>query len=369
MTWFFGSVKLRALIYFRLSLVGSHGEEDESVLFFRIFEFNPFLIINIKGGRMISMKKIKGAIVAGIMLTFSVGIVSAADSKKPIMIPIHNWSSQVVMAYVIGGIFESMGNNVDYVPADSNGVYESIRLGDVTISHEVWEGAFGHAYYTAMEKGGLIEAGTHSALTIEDMGVPKWVIEQNICPGLPDWKALKGCGSKFAKADSGGKGVWLDGPWHVDPDTGKNLFEDRIPALGLDGEYTYKQTGSADALWAAIDSAKAAGEGIIIFNWTPNFTDSDGFVFIEFPPYFFGCRETEGGDGACGSPRGWLKKAANYKFPKTHPMAYKAFTKMDFNTGQIGQMAALVDIDKMSHKDAAKKWLAANEDVWKAFLK
>tara|TARA_B100001250_G_scaffold196892_1_gene169110 strand:+ start:243 stop:1307 length:1065 start_codon:yes stop_codon:yes gene_type:complete len=353
----------------RLSLVGFHGEEDESVLFFIIFEFNPFLIINIKGGRMISMKKIKGAIVAGIMLTFSVGIVSAADSKKPIMIPIHNWSSQVVMAYVIGGIFESMGNNVDYVPADSNGVYESIRLGDVTISHEVWEGAFGHAYYTAMEKGGLIEAGTHSALTIEDMGVPKWVIEQNICPGLPDWKALKGCGSKFAKADSGGKGVWLDGPWHVDPDTGKNLFEDRIPALGLDDEYTYKQTGSADALWAAIDSAKAAGEGIIIFNWTPNFTDSDGFVFIEFPPYFFGCRETEGGDGACGSPRGWLKKAANYKFPKTHPMAYKAFTKMDFNTGQIGQMAALVDIDKMSHKDAAKKWLAANEDVWKAFLK
>ncbi|MFL2809101.1 MAG: glycine betaine ABC transporter substrate-binding protein, partial [bacterium] len=263
------------------------------------------------------MKKIKGAIVAGIMLTFSVGIVSAADSKKPIMIPIHNWSSQVVMAYVIGGIFESMGNNVDYVPADSNGVYESIRLGDVTISHEVWEGAFGHAYYKAMEKGGLIEAGTHSALTIEDMGVPKWVIDQNICPGLPDWKALKGCGSKFAKADSGGKGVWLDGPWHVDADTGKNLFEDRIPALGLDGEYTYKQTGSADALWAAIDSAKAAGEGIIIFNWTPNFTDSDGFVFIEFPPYFYGCRETEGGDGACGSPRGWLKKAANYKFPKT----------------------------------------------------
>ena len=66
---------------------------------------------------MIYMKKIKCAIVAGIMLTFSVGIVSAADSKKPILIPIHNWSSQVVMAHVIGGIFESMGNNVSYVPA------------------------------------------------------------------------------------------------------------------------------------------------------------------------------------------------------------------------------------------------------------
>ena len=311
--------------------------------------------------------------VAAAALAMSLASVSgqalAADSSKPIVIPIHNWSSQVVMSYVIGGIFESMGNNVSYVPADSSGVYESIRLGDVTISHEVWEGAFGHAYYTAMEKGGLIEAGTHSALTIEDMGVPNFVIEQNLCPGLPNWEALKGCGSVFATADSGGKGVFLDGPWHVDPDTGKNLFEDRIGALGLDDEYTYKQTGSADALWAAIDSAEAAGEGVIIFNWTPNFTDSDGFYFIEFPPYFFGCRETEGGDGACGSPRGWLKKAANYKFPKTHPSAYKAYTKIDFSTGQIGQMAALVDIDKMSHEDAAAKWLADNADVWGAFTK
>ena len=60
------------------------------------------------------------------------GASKAADSSQPIVIPIHNWSSQVVMAYVIGGIFESMGNNVEYVPADTQAVYESIRNGDVT---------------------------------------------------------------------------------------------------------------------------------------------------------------------------------------------------------------------------------------------
>ena len=37
------------------------------------------------------------------------GIANSADSKKPIVIPTHNWSSQIVMAYVIGGIMESMG--------------------------------------------------------------------------------------------------------------------------------------------------------------------------------------------------------------------------------------------------------------------
>ena len=29
----------------------------------------------------------------------------SGDSAEPIVIPTHNWSSQVVMAYVIGGIF------------------------------------------------------------------------------------------------------------------------------------------------------------------------------------------------------------------------------------------------------------------------
>ena len=45
------------------------------------------------------------------LLVSLAGTSIAADSKKPIRIPTHNWSSQVVMAYVIGGIFESIGNN------------------------------------------------------------------------------------------------------------------------------------------------------------------------------------------------------------------------------------------------------------------
>ena len=55
--------------------------------------------------------------------------------------------------------------------------------------------------------------------------------------------------------------------------------------------------------------------------------------------------------------------------PKTHPAAYTTFSQISFNAGQIGQMAKLVDIDGMTHQDAAKKWLADNEDVWKPFTK
>jgi len=311
------------------------------------------------------MKRLLSLISAVLISLVSFTMVQAADSKKPIRIPTHNWSSQVVMAYVIGGIFESMGNNVEYVPADSQAVYESIRIGDVDISHEVWESAFGKSFTTALDKGGLLDWGDHEARTLEDMGYPNWVAK--LCPGLPDWNALKNadCAKAFATPDSGGKGRMLEGPqtWHGD------LIPQRIDALGLGDLWVVKFAGSADALWAELAAAKKEGRGTIIFNWTPNFTDGAGFTFIDFPPYTAGCRPEDGGDGKCGSPDGYLKKAVNADWTKTHPAAAKAFKKMSFSTGQIGAMAALVDVDKMTHEDAGKKWLADNESVWKAFTK
>jgi len=312
---------------------------------------------------MYIIKRTVGAIVAGIMLAFSAGTISAADSSSPIVIPTHNWSSQVVMAYVIGGIFKSMGNNVEYVSADTQAVYESIRQGDVTISHEVWQSTFGKSFYAAMGKGGIIDAGNHDTISLEEVGVPQWVIDKDLCPGLPNWEALKNCKDVFATADSGGKGRILDGPqsWHGVE------YTDRVEAL-LGDDWVVKFAGSADALWAELAAAKKEGRGTIVFNWTPNFTDKEGYAFIEWPAYYLGCRKQDGGDSKCGSPIGWLKKAANYKFPKTHPAAYTAFSRMSFTAGHIGGMAALVDIDKMTHADAAKAWLAANEDVWKPMI-
>jgi len=312
---------------------------------------------------MYILKRTVCAIVAGIILAFSVGTISAEDSSAPIVIPTHNWSSQVVMAYVIGGIFQSMGNNVEYVSADTQAVYESIRQGDVTISHEVWQSTFGKSFYAAMAKGGIIDAGNHDTISLEEVGVPQWVIDQDLCPGLPNYEALKNCKDVFATVDSGGKGRILDGPqsWHGVE------YTDRVEAL-LGDDWVVKFAGRADALWAELAAAKKEGRGTIVFNWTPNFTDKDGFAFIKWPTYYLGCRKQDGGDSKCGSPVGWLKKAANYKFPKTHPAAYTMFSRLSFTAGQIGGMAALVDIDGMTHADAATAWLAANGDIWKPFI-
>ena len=178
------------------------------------------------------------------------------------------------MAYVIGGIFESIGDRVAYTPSDSQAVYESIRLGDVTISHEVWQFAFGKSFDAARDKVVCSIGETMKPELWKIWDFQNWVIDEGLCPGLPNWEALKSpsCARNFVTPDSGRKGRWLEGPqsWH------QNLMPQRLEALGLGDLWTVKFAGSADALWAELKAAKKEGRGTIIFNWTPNFTDGGG---------------------------------------------------------------------------------------------
>ena len=74
--------------------------------------------------------------VAALGLATATASVAQEDSSEPIVIPIHNWSSQIVMSHVVGQMYEMMGNNVEFVTTDSQAVYESVRLGDVALELE-----------------------------------------------------------------------------------------------------------------------------------------------------------------------------------------------------------------------------------------
>jgi len=301
---------------------------------------------------------IAGAVAAMPMTAF------AADSSDPIVIPIHNWSSQIVMSNAVGQIFESMGNNVEFVTTDSQAVYESVRLGDVTLELEVWEGAFGASFRAALEKGGLHDAGDHNAVTREDWWYPMWT--KDACPGLPDWKALNDCAELFQTAESGGKGMYLDGPvdW-------LKHGQERVAALGMD--FIVVNAGSAAALWAHIGAAEADKKPIVVFNWTPNFAEAvwPG-EFVEFPEWVDGCdKDPAVGPNPnalydCGNPaKGYLKKAAWDGMEAKWPAAYCTLKAISFTNPQIAEMAKLVDTDELEPEEAATEWLAANESVWK----
>ena len=289
------------------------------------------------------------------------------DSSDPIRIPLHNWSSQLVGAEVVGGILEEAGFSVEYVPSDSQVVYQSMCDGDIELVHEVWEGAFGVAFQEQVDKGCVLDWATHNAVTREEWWYPIYVEEQ--CPGLPDWEALNACASIFATAETGDKGRFLGGP--VDWLKGD---EERVEGLGMDFEVV--NAGSAATLWAELDAASVDETPIVLFNWTPNFVEAvyEG-KFIEFPLFEDACR-TDPSWGVnselthdCGNPAdGYLKTGVGEHFPEKWPTAAAIMQRMDFTNPMLAAMAAAVDVDGKEPSEAATEWLAANEDLWQGWI-
>jgi len=304
-------------------------------------------------------------------LAATVGMIGfaayGAESDDPIVIPTHNWSSQIVMSHVVGNMYEEMGYNVEYVSTDSQAVYEAVRLGDVTLELEVWEGAFGVAFNEALEKGGIVDVGDHDAVTREEWWYPAYVEE--VCPGLPDWEALNACAEKFAAPETAPKGRFLGGPvdW---------LKHDAERVEALDMDFVVVNAGSASALWAELSAAEKRNQPIVLFNWTPNFIEAlyEG-DFVEFPPYVEGCKEDPSvGPNPdmtydCGNPAdGYLKKAAWEGMADKWPKAYATLEKISFTNAQIAEMAKLVDIDELEPDEAAEVWMEENEAVWRPWI-
>jgi len=290
-----------------------------------------------------------------------------ADSDKTIKIPLHNWSSQIVGAYIIGNLLNEAGYKTAHVSSDSQVVYTSMCEGDIHLQHEVWEGAFGVAFEKVVDKGCVIDAATHDAKTREEWWYPAYVEEE--CPGLPDWQALNECAELFVEPETAPNGRFLAGPvdW---------LKHDKERVEALDMNFEVVNAGSAAALWAGLKAASQRKEPIVLFNWTPNWVEAvyEG-KFVEFPEYGEGCK-TDPSWGPnpdmtydCGNPKdGYLKIGVWEGFPETWPGAYKVIQRVDFTNEDLAVMAKLVDTDGMEPEAAAQEWMDRNESKWQPWL-
>ena len=313
-----------------------------------------------------TIKKLLGLASASLLLiTFFFGAANA-DKSGVIKIATHNWSSQLVGAEVIGELFKKVGEKVEYVSVDSQSVYHSM-CDNIDIVHEIWESTFGAAFKKQVDAGCIEDLSTHNATTREDWWYPVYV--EKDCPGLPDWKALNKCSSKFARTNSGGKGVFIGGPvYWLKHDA------EKIEALGMN--FIVKNTGSAGAIWAELDAAVEQKKPIVIFNWSPNFIEKkyEG-KFVEFPKYDSQCTVNPSWGinpmklYDCGNPaKGYLKLAVNKDFKKNHPKAYKVAKQINFSNSDINIMANYVDTGGLEISSAAQQWLKDHKSKWKNWV-
>jgi glycine betaine/proline transport system substrate-binding protein len=299
------------------------------------------------------------------LLAGSIGAI-AADSTDPIKIVTNNWTSQVVLSNVVGQLLQAQGLNVEYKPSDTQLQFTAIASGDMDFQVEVWEGSMAESFTKSLASG-AVDMGAHDAVTREDWWYPSYMNE--MCPGLPDWKALDACAAKLATAETGGKGRFVGPP----ADWGKH-YSERIQALKMN--FQEVAVGQAATLWAELQAAYDRKEPVVIFNWTPNFIEAkfEG-QFVEFPTYDPACMsDPKWGSNPdaiydCGAPaKGYLKKVGSKQLAEKWPKADAILRKVNFTNPQIAAAAAMVDVDGMTPEDAAKKWIADNEATWKAWV-
>ena len=289
-----------------------------------------------------------------------------ANQAPPIKILLNNWTSQLVLSHVTGHIFNKMGYEVEYQQSSVSEQWGALSHGAAHVQVEVWEGTMAKAFDRLVAASSIEDMGSHQATTREDWWYPDYV--EKLCPGLPDWRALKDCAYLFSDDKSAStKGVYIAGPWEK-PD------EAKIRALGLNFDVSPVEKG--DDLWVALKKAVKNQKPVMLFNWSPNWVESRfKGKFVEFPDYHPDC-ETNPQWGVnksflfdCGNPKGgWLKKAAWPGLKKHWPCAYEALKKISLSNEHIAYAAALVDVDNLSYPQAAKRWMEEYPQVWQPWL-
>ncbi len=303
---------------------------------------------------------LKGVAVAALMLAPGAAMAEV-ESDEPIIIVQNNWTSQLVLSYVVGKVLEDMGYTVEYAPSDSQLQFQAMADNDMDFQVEAWEGSMKSAFEKAVENG-MVDVGTHSAETREEWWIPNYVLET--CPEATNWEGLNACAEQFSTAETKPNGRFVGPP----ADWGKN-YADRVKSLEMDFEAI--NVGQAATLWAELQSAYDRKEPIVLFNWTPNFIESkfEG-TFVDFPKPEPACFDdaswgpNPNATGDCGAPHsGWLKKAASPRFEEEWPGAYAVIEKVDFSNAQIAAAALMVDVDGMEPEEAAEAWMEKNADV------
>ncbi|MBU2713412.1 ABC transporter substrate-binding protein [Zooshikella harenae] len=299
-----------------------------------------------------------------IFLTFN--LFASEDKSKigPVKVILNDWTSQLVQSYIVGKLLSLTGYKVKYIKLPTAAQWYKISRGLVHIQMEVWQGTMEKQYLHLLQHHKIIDAGNHDAKTREDWWYPDYV--EALCPGLPDWKALKKCSHVFANSTNSLRGIYLGGPWEK-PDAA------RIRALGLNFDIIRAKHG--DELGDKLKQAYEESRPILLFNWTPNWVEVKyKGKFVEFPEYHPDC-ESDPLWGVnmyftydCGNPKnGWLKKVV-WKGLEAYPCALKIIKNISFNNTEIATFSYWVDIEGMRYEAAADKWLTENKKIWKTWI-
>lgn len=291
----------------------------------------------------------------------------ATLSGEAITLAANPWTGSAVNAYVAKAVIEAnLETPVEIINLDENPTWVGLDDGTIDAVLEVWPSGHVADYETYITgKKTVVDLGKLGPAAKIGWYVPKFIVDAH--PSLATWEGFKDpeLAKLFATAESGDLGQFTMGdPSYVTYD------EQIIANLGLPLKYVV--AGTEVALLAAIDTSIADQKPVLMQFWKPHWKQLEvELVEVKLPDITPECEASlAAADGlyACDYPVDELYKAANAGLATKNAKVSAMLTKMTLTTEQQSEIAGYVDRDGMTAADAAKKWIEANPDVWKAWL-
>ena len=288
------------------------------------------------------------------------GSGASAGPKGTVNIAVNPWVGYTADAAVVAYILkEKMGYVVNQKDLKEDVSWQVFESGEVDVILENW----GHPDLEKIyieEKKVAMDAGQTGNVGIIGWYVPKWFADEH--PDiLTDAKNLNAVADLFKTSESGDMGQFLGtDPSYVQYD------EALVKNLGLKFKVIF--TGSENATVAAIQQAVAQKKPLLFYWWDPHWLNSTVELSrVALPAYTAGC-DADKEKVACDYPETPLNKIISVKFNASGGAAATMIKNFKWTNNDQNSVADSITNGGLTPEAAAKKWVDANEAIWKAWI-
>lgn len=269
-------------------------------------------------------------------------VISACNSKKKsddakeiTIAYVDGWAEGVAMTYVTKNIFQDLGYTVELKTAAVDLVFVSLANGDVDVFMDAWLPVT-HKEKVAKFEGKIESLGTNLDQARIGLVVPAYVTINSI-------DELNSVADKFD-----GKLIGIEKGAGITAKTDLAIEE---YSLNLE-----QMNSSSIAMLTELTKAIKEERWVAVAGWAPHWKFGRyDLKFLDDPKGVYGAAEH-------------VETYARTGFKEDDVFAATYFANFHLTDGQIGQLLAHMKEGSEDKDAAAKSWIAANQDLVKAWL-
>jgi glycine betaine/proline transport system substrate-binding protein len=287
------------------------------------------------------------------------GSASAGTACGTVTLNEGSWIGSTANVYVVKNVLESkLGCKVKIANYAEIAVYKQLQSGKVDAVLEDWQHVDQYRKYE-QQLHVAQDAGWNGIVGHSGWFVPSYVVKAH--PELATWQGLQKDWSLFKTPASGNKGQLLvPDPAYVTNDA--SLI--RSLRLNLKVVYAGGETAQIDQ----IKQAYAKKRPLLFYWYSPQWLNAElSLSEVQLPARTAGC-DTDLKKVTCAYPSYDLRKVISTRFAKSGSPALGVIQRFSWTAQDQDAVALMVAEQKLDPNTAARKWIAANPAIVKAWL-